>query len=198
MKLFVSYLLVFLITPAMAQPVLGVNTAAAVIDRGLQAQPLMWLPFPLPYEIDRSSRSKDARLLEALFEHGLVAREKTMRMEELPGGSETRKKLHLLWVYDYPQAQPQETAEGFYYGRGRLKHIMDLSSPYLIGRYYYAEAYVQWYVDDMQDWISDPAFRIARTLRRSAESYSKPFEKRVYLQFDGGQWALWKGEPGIL
>lgn len=181
-----------------AQPVLGENTAAAVIDRGLQAEPLMWLPFPLPYEIEQSSSSKDAKLLSALFDHGLVTREKQMRMEDMPDSAQTRKKLLLLWRYDYPQAQNAETPEGFYYGHGRLKHIVELSSPYLIGSYYYAEAYIQWYVDDMQDWITDPAFRIARTLRRSAESYSRPFEKRVYLQFDGNHWALWKGQPGML
>jgi len=75
---------------------------------------------------------------------------------------------------------------------------MELSSPYQIGDYYYAEVYIQWYVDDLQEWAKDPAFRSARTLRRSLESFQKPFEKRVYLQYDGESWGFWNGQPGLL
>jgi hypothetical protein len=184
---------------AMAQPVLGENLAAALIDKGLQAQPLIWLPFPLPYEVEQGSRSKDALLLDALYRNELIEREKVMKMGAVAEQGQTRKKVLLLWSYNYPMSRrEQNTPEGFYYGRGRLKSIMELSPPYLIGEYYYAEAYIEWYVEDIQPWIEDPAFGSARTLRRTLESERKPFEKRVYLQYDGQQWALWQGDPGML
>lgn len=181
------------------QPVLGEHLATDLIDKGLQAQPLIWLPFPLPYEVQQGDKSKDALLLDALFRHELIEREKVMRMGDVTEGGQARKKVLLLWSYNYPMSRRMaNTPEGFYYGRGRLKNIMELSAPYLIGDYYYAEAYVQWYVEDIQEWIEDPAFRSARTLRRTLESFRKPFEKRVYLQYDGQQWALWQGDPGML
>lgn len=181
-----------------AQPALGSSEAATLIEKGLQAEPLIWLPFPLPYEVEQSDRGKDALLLDALFRHALVEREKVMRMDDAADGI-NRRKVKLLWSYNYPlERREQGTPEGFYYGRGKLRRIVELSAPYLIGEYYYAEAYIEWYVDDMQAWIEDPAFRTARTLRRSVESYQKPFETRVYLQHDGKKWALWKGKPGML
>ena len=182
-----------------AQPALGKNQAAQLIERGLQAEPLMWLPFPLPYVVEQADKGKDALLLDALFRHGLIERERSMAMVAVVENGSSRRKVQLSWEYNYPLARREQgTPEGFYYGRGKLRRIIELSAPYLIGDYYYAEAYVEWYVDDMQDWIGDPAFRTARTLRRSLESYDKPFEKRLFLQYDGEAWALWKGEPGML
>ncbi|WP_430461926.1 hypothetical protein ACQUQU_03800 [Thalassolituus sp. LLYu03] len=196
--LLMAFLLVFMPAKA-AQPALGKNEAATLIDQGLAAEPLIWLPFPLPYTVDQTDKNKDGLLLDALFRHGLIEREKDMRMVEVTEAGFTRRKVQLRWVYNYSQERREQgTPEGFYYGKGKLKKVVELSAPYLIGDYYYAEAYVQWYVTDIQDWIADPAFRSARTLRRTLESYEKPFEKRLYLQFDGGSWALWKGEPGML
>ena len=79
-----------------------------------------------------------------------------------------------------------------------MKNLLQVTNPYLLRETYYAEAYVQWYVTDIQEWVDAPAFDKARTLRRSLESKKKPFEKRVYLQYDGNQWAFWRGKPGAL
>ena len=182
-----------------AQPVLGENTAAELVSRALQAEPLLWLPFPMPYEIERSSKDKDAGLLDGLFRYGLLQRDKQMRVAEVEEDGRRKRKVLATWIYDYPlEHREQGTQEGFYYGTGKLKKLVELSSPYKIGDYYYAEAYIQWYVDDLQLWAKDPAFRTARTLRRSLESFQKPFEKRVYLQHDGDSWGFWNGEPGLL
>lgn len=182
-----------------AQPALSEQQAAAVIDQALKNEPLIWLPFPLPYDVDRASRDKDALLLAALFDHDLVVREKTMDMVSVDGPNGSRRQVRVGWRYNYnEQSQQSATAEGFYYGRGRLKNILELSPPYLIDQYYYAEAYVQWYVEDLPAWVSDPVFQRARTLRRSSESFEKPFEKRVFLMHDGTSWGFWQGQPGAL
>jgi len=194
---FYLYFLLALFTPiAYSAPVLGPNTAEGLIDTGLQSEPLMWLPFPLPYEVTRNSKSKDAKLLETLFKYKLVVREKSMTMEEVETVSETRKRLKLLWIYNYPDHRALEDQEGFYYGRGRLKKILDMTEPVEKGNSYFVQVHVQWYVDDMQAWIKDPAFRSARTLRRSVESFKKPFEKKVYLQYTNSRWRYWTPEPG--
>ena len=196
MRVFLFLFVVSMGLDAVAEPVLGPNTAEKLIDQGLQSQALLWLPFPLPYEVERRSKSKDARLLAALHKYGLVERDKAMQMEKIDDDDDARKRLKLLWVYRYPDNKPLLDQEGFYYGRGKLKNILELSPPVARGDYYYVEAYVQWYVDDMQAWIKDPAFRIARTLRRPAESYEKPFEKKVYLEYHQGQWHYWQPAPG--
>ncbi|WP_189386548.1 hypothetical protein [Bacterioplanes sanyensis] len=183
----------------LAQPPLDREQASQLIDQALKNEPLIWLPFPLPYDVERSSRDKDARLLSALHDHGLVIREDTMEMVTVEGPSGPRRQVRVGWRYDYPvRPEASGTVEGFYYGRGRLKNILELSPAYLIGEYYYAEAYIQWYVEDLQDWVTDPAFLQARTLRRSQESFEKPFEKRVFLMHDGSSWGFWQGQPGIL
>jgi hypothetical protein len=184
---------------AQAQPVLTQNQAIRVIDQALKQQPLFWQGFAIPYSIERSSRHKDAAMLEVLFNHKLVSRTKETQVVKVEGSN--RKRISLNYRYDFvEQAQGGRAGSqmGFYYGYGRLKNIMQLSKPYLLGDSYYAEAYIQWYVTDIQDWVDAPAFDKARTLRRSLESKRKPFEKRVYLQHDGKQWGFWRGQPGGL
>lgn len=184
---------------ASAQPFLGENQATKLIDEALKRKDLKWLPFPMPYDVERSSQGKDARFLSALVDHGLLVRKKETKMVTVEENGATRRKVQVGWIYDYPGAEGEvNTDEGFYYGYGRLKTVMEISTPYQIGQFFYVEAYIQWYVDDQQEWIHDAAFDGARTLRRSRESYEKPFEKRVYLQHDGDSWAYWDGKPGIL
>jgi hypothetical protein len=138
-------------------------------------------------------------MLEVLHQHQLLSRRKETQVVKVKGSN--RKRVAMNYRYDF---MDQETSErigsqgGFYYGYGRLKELVDLSKPYQIGDSYYAEAYIKWYVADIQDWIDAPAFDKARTLRRSLESKVKPFEKRVYLQYDGQKWAFWQGQPGGL
>lgn len=184
---------------AQVQPVLTQNESIRIIDDALKQQPLFWQGFAIPYTIERSSKHKDAAMLEVLFNHKLLVRKKETQVVKIKGSN--RKRVAMNFRYDFPN---QETSErigsqgGFYYGYGRLKKVLDLSKPYLLSGSYYAEAYIQWYVTDIQDWIDAPAFDRARTLRRSYESKQKPFEKRVYLQYDGKAWGFWRGKPAGL
>ena len=195
--LIVTLMLLFSVS-VMAQPSLDKATAEAAIRVALRAEPLFWSPFPLPYEIDRTQTTVDSVLLEALYKHGLVTRESELRLAGDAVNGRSRKVAQALWIYRYPESRAEDTAEGFYYGRPELLRIVELSAPYLVGEYYYAEAFIQWAAVDLQTWIQDPALRTARTLRRSLESRVKPFERRVYLQFDGQQWGFWRGQPGQL
>tara|TARA_B100000446_G_scaffold75086_1_gene70949 strand:- start:1681 stop:2298 length:618 start_codon:yes stop_codon:yes gene_type:complete len=205
MNRFLTSILIFFFTSTMAwasisaQPVLTRNEAIRIIDAALKQQPLFWQGFAIPYSIDRGSKHKDAAMLEVLFNHKLLSREKETKVIKVEGSQ--RKRITLNYRYDFideEASQHASTQGGFYYGTGRLKNIMDLSKPYLLGRSYYAEAYIQWYVTDIQDWVDAPAFDKARTLRRTLESKEKPFEKRVYLHHDGQKWGFWQGQPGGL
>jgi hypothetical protein len=195
-----SFLFIALIIPiASAQPVLTENQAIRIVDDALKQQPLFWQGFAIPYSIERSSKHKDAAMLEVLFNHKQLVRHKETQVVKIEGSR--RKRIALNYRYEFIDQEASDhiaSQGGFYYGYGRLKKILQLSKPYLLGDSYYAEAYVQWYVTDIQDWIDAPAFDKARTLRRSLESKQKPFEKRVYLQYDGKQWGFWQGKPGGL
>lgn len=180
-----------------AQPILSMADAQRIIDHALQQQPQLWLPFEIPYRVERADRSTEAQFLEALFDHGLLRRDTDMRMRTITVNGRERRQVVAEWVYDYPESSPH-SGSGFYYGRARLKQIVDLSAPYLVGQYYYVEAFIQWYVDDQQGWIDDPLFEAARTLRRTRESFTKPFERRVFLMHDGVSWSFWQGRPGEL
>ncbi|OUS35843.1 hypothetical protein A9R00_11820 [Oleispira antarctica] len=170
-----------------------------IVDTALKQQPLFWQGFAIPYSIERSSKHKDAAMLEVLFNHKLLVRKKVTQVVKIEGSR--RKRIALNYRYDFIDQESSDhigSQGGFYYGYGRLKNLLQLSKPYLLGDSYYAEAYVQWYVTDIQEWVDAPAFDKARTLRRSLESKQKPFEKRVYLQYDGKQWGFWRGQPGGL
>lgn len=199
-KYFSSLFIALIIVPmALAQPVLTENQAIRIVDDALKQQPLFWQGFAIPYSIERSSKHKDAAMLEVLFNHKKLVRHKETQVVKIEGSK--RKRIALNYRYEFVDQEAEEyvaSQGGFYYGYGRLKKILQLSKPYLLGDSYYAEAYVQWYVTDIQDWIDAPAFDRARTLRRSLESKKKPFEKRVFLQYDGQQWGFWRGKPGGL
>lgn len=184
---------------ANSQPSLTENQAIRIVDEALKLQPLFWQGFAIPYSIERSSQHKDAAMLEVLYKHQLLIREKETQIVPIEGSKRKRVQLNYRYSFaDQAIGTRIDSQGGFYYGYGRLKKLLQLSKPYLIGESYYAEAYVQWYVADIQDWVDAPAFDKARTLRRSLESQSKPFEKRVYLQYNGKGWAFWQGQPGGL
>lgn len=182
-----------------AQPILTNNQALRIIDSALKIQPLFWQGFSVPYSIERASNHQNAAMLEVLFNHGLLTRSKETKVIEIANSN--RKRIALNHRYDFVDQQTGalfKSQGGFYYGHGRLKNIVKLSKPYLIGDDYYAEAYIQWYVADIQDWVDAPAFDPVRILRRSLESTQKPFEKRVFLQHNGDSWGFWKGQPAAL
>lgn len=195
--LFVTFLLL-MSGYLLAQPTLSATDAQRIIDHALQQQPQFWLPFEIPIRVERADRGTEAQFLEALFDHGLLHREGEMRMRTLLVNGRERRQVVAEWAYNYPESLERPSGMGFYYGRARLKHLVDLSTPYLVGQYHYIEAYIQWYVDDQQAWINDPLFEAARTLRRTRESFAKPFERRVFLMHDGASWSYWQGRPGEL
>ncbi|MGK0250146.1 MAG: hypothetical protein ACI910_002915 [Oleispira sp.] len=192
-------MLFFSIASANVQPKLTEYQAIRIVDDAFKMQPLFWQGFTIPYRIERGSKHNDAAMLEVLFNHQLLKREKEIQLVKIEGSN--RKRIALNYRYSFADKNVGarlNSQGGFYYGYGRLKKVLQLSKPYFVGGFYYAEAYVQWYVTDIQDWVDAPAFDKARTLRRSLESKSKPFEKRVYLQYNGQGWAFWKGKPGGL
>jgi hypothetical protein len=183
---------------ASTQPRLTENQAMQIIDDAFKVQPLFWQGLAIPYSIERSTQHKDLAMLEVLFNHQLLTREKETKVVKIEDSN--RKYISLNYRYSFvdQEASTRSPQGGFYYGYGRLKKILQLSEPYFIGESYYVEAYVQWYVTDIQDWVDAPAFDKARTLSRSLESKIKPFEKRVFLQYDGQAWAFWQGKPSGL
>ncbi len=183
----------------LAQPILTKNEAMRIIDAAFKQQPLFWQGLVIPYSIERSSKHEDAAMLEILFHHNLLIRSKETQVVKIKGSN--RKRIALHYRYQFPDQEKsvyQGSQTGFYYGYRRLSNILQLSKPYLIGESYYVEAYVQWYVADLQDWVDAPAFDKIRILRRSLESKYKPFERRVYLHYDGNKWGYWQGQPGGL
>ena len=152
----------------------------------------------MPYEVDRAQSSTDSVLLEALYKHGLVTRESELRLAGDVVNGRSRKVAQALWIYRYPKARSEDTAEGFYYGRPELLRVVELSAPYLVGEYYYAEA-----LFSGRRWICKPGFRIRPCAQHEPCGAAwnpglSPFERRVYLQFDGQQWGFWRGQPGQL
>jgi hypothetical protein len=181
------------------QPRLTENQAIRIIDDAFKVQPLFWRGLAIPYSIERSTQHNDLAMLEVLFNHRLLRREKETKVVKIEDSN--RKYISLNYRYSFVDQEASTRISpqgGFYYGYGRLKKILQLSEPYFIGESYYVEAYVQWYVTDIQDWVDAPAFDKARTLRRSLESKIKPLEKRIFLQHDGQAWAFWRGKPSGL
>ncbi|WP_320820520.1 hypothetical protein [Thalassolituus sp.] len=172
----------------LTQPAFGPNMAASVLQQGFAGERLFWTPMRLPMQVERASTSRDAVTLAALLRHQMVARDEMMHMEDMGAG---KKRVVLTWDY---RALNDEDPEGFYYGIRRVKEIMSLSEPQQQGGDTYAEAVVAWYVDDIESWVRDPAFRAARTLRRSQESFQKPFETRVIFKHENGRWKIWRPE----
>ena len=188
MKPLILTILLLLSSFGLTQPAFGPNMAASVLQEGFADERLYWTPMRLPMQVERASTNRDATTLAALFRYEKVARDEKMYMEDTGLG---KKRVVLTWNYHVPNG---EEPEGFYYGIRRVKEIMSLSEPQQQGRDVYAEAMVAWYVDEIEDWVRDPAFRAARTLRRSQESFQKPFETRVIFKHENGRWQVWRPE----
>ena len=191
----ILFMLYAISSAAHSMPSMGKNQAFRLIEQGLRQQPLVWQGFSIPYTIERNSQHNDAAMLQALHQSGLVVRQEDMGMVEVARG---RKRIAMIYRYDYPYSERvksgREVRSGFYYGYGQLKNILSLSEVSQVNGDYYVEAYVEWYVADLQPWVQALAFQKARILRRSLESKQKPFEKRIYLQSKEGVWRFWRKE----
>lgn len=196
---FLCLLLCTFATYGHSLPDLTLSEAERIIDLALQRKDLKWQPFHLPYEVSGSIQSKETRWLSALMDYKLLIRRPELKPRMVEEYGRKRRRITAIWLYDYADRdERQHTDDGFSYGIGRLKRIQKLSPAYFIDNAYYVEAYIEWFVDELQDWTNNAAFDDVRVLRRSRESRQKPFEQRVYLQHDGSRWAFWEGQPGSL
>lgn len=190
----VLILLITLWVPfGMAQASIEVPQAEQIIARALTQEALYWNPFPLPYDIAQTSKHKDGLFLQTLFDYGLLDREEKLLPIE---SNSAQPQYQKIWRYTYKEGRNPYAPEGFYYGRGELVKLLSLSEAQINKGVLYVNARVQWSVAYMQMWAQDPAFQQARTLRRSQESASKPFERDFVLMYNAPAqaWELWQ-EP---
>lgn len=190
----VSFLICLLFSSAvLAQPEINTADLERTVQRILASEALYWNPFPFPYEIAQESKDKDALFLQKLYDYGLVEREELMVPTAMAQG---RPQYEKRWRYEYNAGRNPHAPEGFYYGRGQLIKVLEVSQPILTKGTYYIQLRVQWSVNHLQDWAQDVAFKQARTLRRSQQSQSQPFERELLLQYQpiGEYWELWQ-EP---
>lgn len=182
------YLCMYVPVLSLAQPTLSKAEAEQVLNQAFRHKPLYWNPFPLPYDIAQSTQNKDAALLAGLFKYGLVTREAVMA--SLPGTQGYVQQ----WRYQYPARRSPQTPEGFYYGRAQFKALLSLSAVIREGGEDLVQTRVTWQVEDLQPWAKDPVFRQARTLRRSQQSATEPFEINVALRYNARfqAWELWQ------
>ena len=173
---------------SLAKPTLTKAEAEQVLTQAFRHKPLYWNPFPLPYDIAQSAKDKDAVLLAGLFKYGLVTRE--VVMTSLPGTQGYEQQ----WRYQYPTRRSANAPEGFYYGRAQFKELLSISAVVREKGEDLAQARVAWQIADLQPWAKDPIFRQARTLRRSQQSATEPFELNVVLRYSARfqAWELWQ------
>lgn len=179
-----------LVNLASAQPSLSKSQAQTLIKNDMQYERLYWTPFPLPYELPQASTSKDAKLLAALAKHNLVSREAVKVAVAVHNG---KPQYEQRWLYNYQPLRQAYDREGFYYGKPKLLRIAQLSEPSTAKGKVFVLVRIEWMVDDLQHWITDPAFKIARTLRRSQHSARQPFEKKIYFEYlpESESWQQW-------
>jgi len=178
-------------------PTINKDQAEKVIQTAMDQQGLFWQHFTMPYRIERYEQDKDAELLELLHKRRIVDRASEMSVLKVKGknGQPERKKITAIYEYRYKEGKE---GTGIYYGSGKIRDVITISKPYLIGDFYYAEAYIRWYVSNIPQWVEHQAAQNFRLFRRVIESDYKPFEKRVYLQFDGESWSVWNARPKLL
>lgn len=184
---------IFFCSLLFAQPIIDEEQIRTTVERALLQEALYWNPFPLPYDIAQKSQHKDAIFLHKLWHYGLLDREEKMLAV---GGTSARPQYEQQWHYAYKSGRSPYAQEGFYYGRAQLIKILSISPPVANKGVFYIKVKVQWAVANMQQWAFDKAFQQARTLRRSAESQQRPFERDMVLLFNpsDSRWEVWQ-EP---
>ncbi len=177
---------------AYAQPHLTETQALKLINQQMQHERLYWTPFPLPYEIPQTNTGKDAKLLAALAKHGLLSKE-TLEIEVGEPQQNTKPQYELYWQYRYKPLRQSYEREGFYYGKPKLLRIKQISEPVPIKQGLYVLVDIEWMVSDLQAWTKDTVFHTARTLRRSQNSASQPFEEKYHFEYlpDSEDWQIW-------
>ena len=169
-----------------AAPLLTPNMAHDVLQREYVGQKLYWTPLRLPLTVRQDDKGRDGQTLDALFRNQQVVRDSAFTTEDVGNG---RRRVVLQWQYQWAADH-----EGAYYGVRQVAAIDSLSEPVQQGIRWFAQARVRWFVSDLQVWTSDPVLRSARTIRRSVESHSRPFEAALTLEYRDGNWHLWEPE----
>lgn len=183
MSLFVS-------TASHAEPNISKQQAFDVVQQFLQAQNLYWSPVEFPIQIERKSKSRLAKQLDVLFKAQQLNRTKGKKWVSANNISENRQRIALYWDYDLDN----QHKEGFVYGQAKLKSIDALSQAKNYSGEFYAQAQISWYVDNMPVWTKRPEFHSIRLIRRSKESFSKPFVKSLYLHYAQNKWVVWQSK----
>lgn len=186
--LIASFSLLFTLSSHADAPSLSADQARNVIQTFLQSQKLYWSPVEFPIHIERKSKSRLAKQLDALFKAQQLNREKGSKWVDSDNISEKRKRVSLYWDYSLDT----EHSSGFVYGRANLKRIVQQSEVKNYSGEYYAQIHVSWYVDNMPAWTKRAEFHSIRLIRRSKESFSRPFEKALYLHYENNKWVVWQ------
>ena len=182
-------------TPPQQQPSIEQQDIEALLHRTTAGQVLLWDQLSFPLTIFRDDKSPASRWLELLFKEKVVSRRGDVSRTELAGGGH---RIEAVWHYRIGRdADWRMVPEGrqLVYGRPRLKTIVSLSPAYWVNDGWYAEAIIEWYVDDLQHWAKRPEFKRLRLFRRSNESFEKPFTRTINLQFGSNGWVIWRGVP---
>ncbi len=170
-----------------------------LIETLMAEEPLLLKPFKFPKDVDRSD-AEQTLLLNFWHEKGLLDRGE-IRFNAYKEVYGKRRRVSVAgYRYTLPEEHPGVTGDGFIYGSARIKRILKISKPSFIGHTFFCEAATEWYVVDMPEWSRDPLMlQSYRELRRSQESYEKPFERPYYFEYqeDVG-WILWKKKPAAL
>lgn len=188
----VAVLAVFLAAHGWALPSPSMTEAKALAAKEIE-RALYWSPLRMPYEVGQSSQDLEARFLQVLYKHGLIARDSYEEKVAREINGVTRMQIELRWRYDYKTPPRSFDEEGIYYGDGQVLSVKIYPSVET-SRRLMAQLDVKWGVKNIQPWVQDPVFKQARTLRRSLESKNQPFEKTLYVQYQNGAWVLWQPE----
>ncbi|MEN9465616.1 MAG: hypothetical protein RL217_1797 [Pseudomonadota bacterium] len=183
----------FIFSQTQALPSPSISEAKALAAQSL-GQPLYWSPFRMPYEVAQNSQATDAKFLQTLYKNNMVAREPIEEKVSREVNGVERTQLELRWRYNYRTPPKSFEEEGFYYGDGQVLSVK-IHPSVETSRQLLAQLDVRWGVKNIQSWVKDPVFKQARTLRRSLESQTAPFEKTLYVQYQKGAWGLW--QPGL-
>jgi len=167
----------------------------SIFNKEFAQQPLLFLPFEFPIEIERTHADM-AKALLPWVELGLINKSNTRFLADKKMYGETRQVSVGGYLYELNLDNKWVTENGFIYGRPALHSVLSISTPTHINANYVIEVYLEWKVVDIPPWVKDVdlSHRKMRLLRRSAESESKPFEKRVYLKYQDAQWMIWDDE----
>lgn len=167
----------------------------SIFAQEFEQQLLFFLPFDFPIEIERTHATM-AKALLPWVELGLINKKNTRFLAEKQMYGELREVSVGGYLYSLNQENPYVSEQGFFYGRPKLKSVLDVQQPTHINANYVTEVYLTWYVLDIPDWVQqvDLRHRKMRLLRRALESESKPFEERLYFKYQDGKWQLWDDE----